>query len=742
MAFSVISVSSDSSEESISPLQDPYEVIVARGRSRVAARSSPPSPPPILVGRPYHTWPNGVLKMLTAKKRVGPLPIHRLALRYSADYSSSDHFTSDDSSRDYLSDSLSETSSDSQSDTSFDSSSRHSTLGYAISDSPCVSSNAISARPSRKRCRSPTTSVLVASPVRQALSPVRANLLPPRKRIRDFDSVTDFEKPYTEPDIDPDVQTDIDACIAFDDDIAARGMDVRVEIRTAAEVEAESSARCTIKIGVDRVTHHVVSNDITEPVREDVPKLVSVVRSLEVMQRGLDVVMQELYDHIIDIPIHRVRVIESVQRDQGHMIVATSQQSATMSKRIGTLERDNRRLRGMLGVERQRVNCLRRSMSTMPTATHSGMTQYAIDELISKRVAEDLEAYDATRNSKTEMEMKDEQQDDNVETNSNNGNGNAYLDQKELNMRQRRWLELLSDYDCEIRYHPGKANVVADALSRKERIKPMRVRALVMTIRLNLPKQILNAQAEASKEENYITEDLHGGELLKRRVVTKQRFAYQRFEQVASCSRSELLYTKQRVAYQRFAYQRFEQRMVASGRRVELSDLRNLKYFQTRFTITKTEQYEYGKDNGENIMKSIKEGPFHMGTVSDVIAGGTEGAVQQGPVRARVLNDLSAKNRKGHLGKREDDSGRIIATNNDPMALVSDASVQQYPTQSSKSPQPSKEPSPANNFSTGRQELMNVMHSTLVVDEGPTTQTMFMANLTSEDPIYDEAVPT
>ncbi|GJX23755.1 putative reverse transcriptase domain-containing protein [Tanacetum coccineum] len=66
--------------------------------------------------------------------------------------------------------------------------------------------------------------------------------------------------------------------------------------------------------------------------------------------------------------------------------------------------------------------------------------------------------------------------------------GAHILDQKELNMRQRCWLELLADYDCEILYHPGKANVVADALSRKERIKPLR----------------------AIKEENIKAENLRG----------------------------------------------------------------------------------------------------------------------------------------------------------------------------------------------------------------------------------------
>nr|GEW45582.1 hypothetical protein [Tanacetum cinerariifolium] len=176
--------------------------------------------------------------MLTVRKSVGSLPTLRLASRHSSESSSSD------------------------------SSSRHSSSGYAISDSLDDSSTTSFARPSRKRCRSPTSSIPIVLPIREALSPVRAELSPPPKRIKDSDSVIDLEvssedgyesyvpreaglgvdiedsyEPYTEPDIDSDIQADINECIMYADAIRARGTDDRDVVETTSEEEVESRKR-------------------------------------------------------------------------------------------------------------------------------------------------------------------------------------------------------------------------------------------------------------------------------------------------------------------------------------------------------------------------------------------------------------------------------------------------------------------------------------------------------------------
>nr|GEY63132.1 hypothetical protein [Tanacetum cinerariifolium] len=72
--------------------------------------------------------------------------------------------------------------------------------------------------------------------------------------------------------------------------------------------------------------------------------------------------------------------------------------------------------------------------------------------------------------------------------------------QKELNIRQHRWIELFTNYECEIRYHPGKANMVAAALSKKERVKPKRVRAMNVTFQSSIKDKIMSAQKEAADE--------------------------------------------------------------------------------------------------------------------------------------------------------------------------------------------------------------------------------------------------
>ncbi|GKB34243.1 hypothetical protein Tco_0879185 [Tanacetum coccineum] len=254
--------------------------------------------------------------MMTAMKRVGPLPTHRLVVRHSVDYSLSDHFTSNDSSRDSPLDSSSETSSDSSSDALFDSSPSHSSSNHSSSALPLgmrsshqlcslvlsipYSSAAIIERPSHssfvgpshKRSRSLTTSVPVSSPILGALYSVGADLLPPYKRNRSSDFVTDLEissgesfessvarktgsrvdvdvggsdEPYSEPDIDLEVQAKIDKCISYVDALRAEGIDIRVVVETVAREEAETSARGTVVVSDDKVTHPVVLNDIHDP---------------------------------------------------------------------------------------------------------------------------------------------------------------------------------------------------------------------------------------------------------------------------------------------------------------------------------------------------------------------------------------------------------------------------------------------------------------------------------------------
>ena len=84
------------------------------------------------------------------------------------------------------------------------------------------------------------------------------------------------------------------------------------------------------------------------------------------------------------------------------------------------------------------------------------------------------------------------------------------FDQKELNMRQQRWMELLKDYDCEILYHPGKANVVADALSRKERGERVRIKAMRIEVTPSWTDELKKVQEKALAEDNLKGERMVG----------------------------------------------------------------------------------------------------------------------------------------------------------------------------------------------------------------------------------------
>ncbi|GKE82602.1 hypothetical protein Tco_1552602 [Tanacetum coccineum] len=208
---------------------------------------TPPSPTyapgqPIPHGRPYCYHLNRPVHMITMRKRVRPLPTHCLAVRHSVDYSS-------------LESSL-KASLDFHSDASSDSSSRHSLFDHSSPDLPSTS-----AGPSRKRRRSPMTSIPALPLVSGALPFVHADLIPSPKRVRDSGYLADIEvdpretslrddviirdsdEPYLEQDIDPDIQAEIDECFTYANALRDRGIDARVVVEAVDREESKTGAR-------------------------------------------------------------------------------------------------------------------------------------------------------------------------------------------------------------------------------------------------------------------------------------------------------------------------------------------------------------------------------------------------------------------------------------------------------------------------------------------------------------------
>ncbi|GJU37069.1 hypothetical protein Tco_1185423 [Tanacetum coccineum] len=370
----------------------PHDAMLTRWRSRVASRSSSPNtstpeiptapvlPAPsaivapsfeedIPISRLYRTHPGGPCKALTARKSVRPLPSHRLALRYTSHHldrftsrSSSGHSSSDHSSSGHsiLGHSLSGHASpdttivDSSTPPRFVYLPLYRTLRcseaylrwrsallstkYPLTTSESSagdSSSELSARPSRKRCRSPAAIATSSIHATRALVPYRADLLPPRKRFRDSISPEDS----VEEDIDTDVLEDIKANVtvvkvAIDRDVVIgvdAGIDMEVDVGVDVEDEVEdmveSSDRGTMEVGVDVVSRIDIPDGMLIP--DAVERLEQVIKDIETRQRELE----------------------------ARSLIAGGER-ASLLMQVASLERSNVRLRGIMMMERVRADVM------------------------------------------------------------------------------------------------------------------------------------------------------------------------------------------------------------------------------------------------------------------------------------------------------------------------------------------------------------------------------------------------
>ncbi|GJT13811.1 hypothetical protein Tco_0860853 [Tanacetum coccineum] len=156
--------------------------------------------------------------------------------------------------------------------------------------------------------------------------------------------------------------------------------------------------------------------------------------------------VQRFHDHTQAILVHRIQVIEGVQREQGHRIVGVESTVTALTERVAELERDNRRLRDTASVESQRVDRLQRGMSRMQrelrqirrkmpnTRSGASMTHEEVEEMVTRRVAEEMEAREAA-------ESGDEQKGENG-GNGNGGNGMEGIEEMKMEkMRMKMEME-------------------------------------------------------------------------------------------------------------------------------------------------------------------------------------------------------------------------------------------------------------------------------------------------------------
>ncbi|GKA47980.1 hypothetical protein Tco_0740938 [Tanacetum coccineum] len=395
------------------PLQDPYVTTIARWRSRVTARPSSshefpiaPVTAPLRIrrwsttliqpgeaipfGRPYRTHLNGPRKLLTARKRVGPLPANRLASRHASPrspdhHSSSSNLSSDSSPVHSLGLDASDQAHSGSStrdvsprcseafrrwcaaplSTWYPPTTSESSSGDSSERPMHLSSH--SAGPSRKRCRSPVDSAPLSMPVTGSLAPTRADLLPPRKKFRDSYS--------SEASIEEDAEvgltgTEVDMELGIGDGDEV-GDHVEIDHRDARddteEYEADASAGDTAEVGIDPMTAPLVEEEIVEPAGEDSPDSSGtrdgIVRSVEDMPVDLGDAVRDFYHHMSEVRVDRIVGIETAQgRLEADQLIASGDR-ARMAEAIYSLRLENLKIRAMLDIERDRVSSLRLHMS-------------------------------------------------------------------------------------------------------------------------------------------------------------------------------------------------------------------------------------------------------------------------------------------------------------------------------------------------------------------------------------------